>query len=315
MHQDYFHSASGYRLQKTLRTSIPFSGVGLHSGLRSDIFLHPAGPNHGIVFQRRDTLTKALIPARFESVFSTSLATSLTSRESAECKVATVEHLCAALYALGVTNVLVEVQGPEVPILDGSAKPFIEAILDGGIDAQPWSRPTLRILKPGKIFQDGAICELLPRERMRLTLSIDFPHPAIGVQAFGLDVTPGAVRDQIGAARTFGFLKDVEMLKKHDLARGASLENVLAFDAEGVLNADGLRFPDECVRHKLLDALGDLALCGSWIEGEFVSFRGGHKIHLALLKALEQQSTHWKIDPAEPLSPPVSLRDRVAVLS
>lgn len=298
---DYFASTQGYRVQKSLRRKALLEGVGLHTGVSAKLELVPAPANHGIVFERTDLEHPVRFLAHFDAVVATAMATTLGLRDWPEAKVATVEHLMAALYALGITNVLVRIDGPEVPILDGSANPFIESIMDAGIDFQPFSNPVLRVLKPVKVFRDGVICELLPRERLRLTTSVDFPHPSIGLQTFALEVTPGAFIEQVCAARTFGFLSDVERLRSNGLALGASVQNVLAFSDDGIINPEGARFPDECVRHKLLDAVGDLALMGCWIEGEMVSFRGGHSMHLALLEALRDNPTHWEIDPAVPL--------------
>lgn len=301
--EDYFSSTQGYRIQKALRRVVRLEGVGLHSGTVARLDLHPAPANHGIVFERTDLGKPVRIFAHFDAVVATSLATSLGLHDWPEARIGTVEHLMAALYALGITNVRAVIDGPEIPILDGSANPFIEAILEAGIEFQPFSNAVLRVLKPVKVFRDGVICELLPRECLRLTTSVDFPHPSIGLQTFALEVTPGAFIEEVCAARTFGFLKDVERLRENNLALGASVENVLAFSDDGIVNVEGARFPDECVRHKLLDAMGDLALMGCWIEGEMVSFRGGHSMHLSLLQALREHPTHWEIDPATPLQP------------
>jgi UDP-3-O-[3-hydroxymyristoyl] N-acetylglucosamine deacetylase len=301
METNFFSSPQGYRVQKTLKHTLVFEGVGLHTGRVTKIHLIPAPPNHGIVFQRTDCARPVRVFAHYDAVISTELATSLGYRGMEDARINTVEHVLAALFAMGITNCLVEVNGPEIPILDGSAAPFIEAIWDEGIEIQPFSNPTLKILKPIKVYQNGAICELLPRDCLRLTTSIDFPHPAIGAQTFALEMTPEAFKEQVGRARTFGFVRDLEKLQKVHLAQGASLANVLAFSEKGVVNPEGARFADECVRHKLLDAVGDLALCGSWIEGEMVSFRGGHAIHMALLQALKSFRSHWEMLPAEPL--------------
>jgi UDP-3-O-[3-hydroxymyristoyl] N-acetylglucosamine deacetylase len=302
MNSDYFGSPQGYRIQKTIRRAVTLEGVGLHTGQQTRVKLVPAGPNHGIVFERQDLERPARIFAHYDAVVATEMATTLGYRDWPEARVSTVEHLLAALFAIGITNLTIEVTGSEIPVLDGSAGPFVDAILDAGVVLQPFSHAVLRILKPVKVYQNGAICELLPRDRLRLTTSIDFAHPAIGLQTFALELTPRTFKEQIGAARTFGFLRDVERLKGMQLALGASLDNVLAFSEREVLNPGGARFADECVRHKLLDAIGDLALCGCWIEGELVSFRGGHSIHLALLKALREHRSNWEILPPEPLS-------------
>jgi UDP-3-O-[3-hydroxymyristoyl] N-acetylglucosamine deacetylase len=305
MNENFFTSPFGYRVQKTIQKELRFQGIGLHTGVVNAVRLVPAPPNHGILFERIDQPKRAKVPAHYESVVDTRLATSLGIQGRPETRISTVEHLLSALFGLGVTNVLIQVDGPEIPILDGSAAPFLDAIWDAGIEPQAYSHRVLRVLKPVKIYQEGAICELLPRDRLRLTASIDFSHPKVGTQTFALDVTPQAFRDDICSARTFGFLKDQENLKRMNLALGASTDNVLAFSETEIVNPEGTRYSDECVRHKLLDALGDLALCGCWIEGEMVSFRGGHSIHLALLRALRDNPSHWKLSEPEPLTRPL----------
>jgi UDP-3-O-[3-hydroxymyristoyl] N-acetylglucosamine deacetylase len=301
MESNFFSSTQSYRVQKTISRPITFEGVGLHSGIEATLKLYPAPANHGIIFERIDLNPRIKIPAYFKSVISTSMATSLGIKDHPEYRISTVEHLMAALYALGITNLVAELRGPEIPILDGSASIFIKKILNAGLELQHFSHKTLQILKPIKVYRDGTVCELLPRENLRLTTSVDFPHPSIGLQTFALDLTPESFQTDIAQARTFGFQADLEKLRAKNLAQGASLENVLAFSSDSILNPEGSRFPDECVRHKLLDAIGDLALCGCWIEGELVSFRGGHSIHLMLLESLEKQPSHWKLIPAEPL--------------
>ena len=302
MEKNFFDSPAGYRVQKTLKAPVSFSGVGLHCGKRTRVELSPAPANHGIILLRTDLAGAKPILAHFNAVVCTKLATTIGFKEHPDSNLMTVEHILAALYAMGVNNVLVKVDGPEIPIMDGSAGPFLEGILDTGIELQPYSAPVLKILKPIKVYEKGAICELLPRDQLRLTTSIDFAHPSVGPQTYALEVTPRNFQREVSSSRTFGFLKDQQLLQSMNLALGASLENVLAFSDEGILNPEGQRHEDECVRHKLLDSLGDLALCGSWIEGEMLSFRGGHSMHLALLKALETHPTHWSLSRAEPLA-------------
>ncbi len=308
---DYLSSPEGYRVQKTLAKAICFHGIGLHSGCQTKLKLNPAPANHGVVFLRTDLKKVPKILAHYEAVVATSLATSLGHADSPDARISTVEHLLAAIFAMGITNLLVEVSGPEIPILDGSALPYLEAMSDVGVELQHFSTPVLKIIKPVRVYKNGAVCELLPRERLRLTTSIDFPHPSIGLQTYALELTPRSFHDEISSARTFGFLRDLDKLKRHQLAQGASLDNVLAFSEKEVMNPGGMRFADECVRHKLLDALGDLALCGSWILGEMVSYRGGHSIHLALLQALKENRSHWELLPAEPLFTPVQVKSAV----
>ncbi|MFM8313517.1 MAG: UDP-3-O-acyl-N-acetylglucosamine deacetylase [Deltaproteobacteria bacterium] len=308
MEASFFSNVESYRVQKTLSKTVVFKGIGLHSGVKAELKLNPAPENHGITFERTDLKYACFIPAHFSSVVGTSLATTLGLKDAPEYRISTVEHLMAALYALGITNLKIELRGPEIPILDGSASIFIRDILRAGLELQPYSHKILKVLKPIKVYREGTICELLPRENLRLTTSVDFPHPAIGLQTFALDLTPKSFHTEVAEARTFGFQADLTKLQSRNLALGASVENVLAFSEDSILNPEGARFPDECVRHKLLDALGDLALCGCWIEGELVSFRGGHSIHLTLLQSLEAHRTHWKLLPAEPLK--ISLKSR-----
>ncbi len=302
MTNELLSSVAGYRIQKTLKSPVTLKGIGLHTGRPAEVQIFPAQPNEGLQFEKTVGGKTYRVPAHFESVVSTTLATSLGIAGIEDSKISTVEHLMSALYAMGVTNALIRMEGPEVPILDGSSAPFVEALLETGLAAQPFTANALKILKPIKIYQQGAICELLPRDSLRLTTSVDFPHPMIGTQIFALELSPKSFKDIISNARTFGFYNDLQKLQSHGLALGASLENAVGFTEDGVLNTDGLRYPDECVRHKLLDALGDLALCGSWIQGELVSFRGGHSIHLALLKSLAAHPTHWELLPSEPIS-------------
>ncbi len=284
MKEDILGSPSGYRIQKTLSERLEFSGVGLHTGKLCRVVIHPAPANHGLVFFRADLENSPPILAHYNAVVATAMATTLGVPSQPEYRISTVEHILAALFAMGISNARVDVHGPEIPILDGSATEFFEAFLDDGLELQPFTTPTLRVMKAIRVYQNGAVCELHPRDRLRLTTSVEFSHPLIGLQTFALELTPRAFQEQIASARTFGFTRDLEKHRSLQLAQGASLDNVLAFSETGVVNAEGTRFDDECVRHKLLDALGDLALCGSWIEAEMVSLRGGHGMHLNLLQ-------------------------------
>lgn len=299
MNSSVWNDYSSYRVQKTVRRSLTLEGVGLHTGQKTTLSIEPADVNVGIIFEKRRGTNRYVVPANFRNVFCTAFATSLRWNGEQDSSVSTVEHIMSAIYALGVTNARIILEGNEIPILDGSARPFVEAILDAGLDAQNATAPCIRVLKPIRIVQNGVVCELLPRDQLRLTTSIDFDHPAIGLQTFALELTPKSFIDEVSGARTFGFLKDVDMLRSKNLALGASLENVLAFDEQGVVNKEGARHTDECVRHKLLDALGDLALAGARIDGELVSFRGGHSIHIALLNELKKMPTFWEWVPAE----------------
>lgn len=300
----FFSTTDWYRIQKTVQRTIEFEGVGIHTGKPARVRIQPAPANHGLVFERVDTAPGVCIPAHFRSVVGTELATTIGIHGKPPTYISTVEHVLAALYGMGVTNALLSVEGPEIPILDGSAKPFVEGLVTAGFVFQPFSVRTLRILKAVKVYRNDVVCELLPREHLRLTTSVDFRHPSIGLQIYALELTPEVFRAEIVGARTFGFLKDVDRLKANNFALGASLENVLAFSDDAVVNPEGMRFSDECVRHKILDAIGDLALCGAWLQAEMVSFRGGHSMHLSLLEALQSQANHWQETAPEPLASP-----------
>jgi len=302
----YLNSTDFYRVQKTLRAAIEFQGIGLHTGEQGRIKLLPAPANHGIAFYRKDIEDTVRVKAHYSQIVDTKMATTLGDRKRPEANVRTVEHLLSALYGLGITNLAIEIWGPEVPILDGSSLQFLEKALSTGIQFQAYTNPVVRVLKPIRVYHLGGVCELLPRKNFRLTTSVDFEHPDIGVQTYALELTPNSFMQEIARARTFGFKQDLDKLKKIGLARGASIENVLAFDEKKILNPEGARFQDECVRHKLLDAIGDLALFGAWIEGELVSFRGGHSIHAELLKAISNNPGLWELKPAVALHTPLS---------
>lgn len=303
-----FDEYSFYRIQKTLTREVTLQGIGLHSGLTAKLTLCPAETGSGIVFEKRAAGGQAyLVAAHFSNVVSTHFATSLALPQAPDSRISTVEHILSAFYGLGISNARIRIEGEEIPILDGSSRPFAEALLDAGIAPQVATCPRIRILKPIKIYRDGVICELLPREGLRLTTSVEFNHPLIGLQTFALELTPRAFVDGVAASRTFGFLRDVDTLRSKNLALGASIENVLAFDENGILNKEGMRFSDECVRHKLLDAIGDLALAGARIDGELVSYRGGHSIHIELLKTLDKTRHSWEWVPAESIRLETSL--------
>ncbi|WP_210485507.1 UDP-3-O-acyl-N-acetylglucosamine deacetylase [Microvirga antarctica] len=282
--------------QTTLRASVTLTGVGVHSGDEVKISLHPAEANHGIVFLRtglpggRDRL----INARHLTVTATELCTVIGDRDTGA--VATIEHLMAALAGLGVDNVLVEIDGAEVPILDGSAAPFIAAIDEVGLALQGSSRRYLKVLKPVRVTHGKAFVELNPNDRaFRLEVEIDFPTPVIGRQSKSIDLSPSVFRRDISRARTFGFMRDVEKLWSAGFALGASLDNTVAIGEDGVMNPEGLRYADEFVRHKILDAVGDLSLAGMPLLGTYRSFCGGHRMNFAVLEALFSNRANYAI--------------------
>ncbi|MBM6595905.1 UDP-3-O-acyl-N-acetylglucosamine deacetylase [Microvirga pudoricolor] len=282
--------------QTTLRAAATLSGIGVHSGDEVRLILHPAEANHGIAFLRTNLAGghDRLIDARHLAVTATELCTVIGDRESGA--VATIEHLMAALAGLGVDNVLVEIDGPEVPILDGSSAPFIDAIDSVGLVSLGASRRYLKVLKPVRVTQGKAFAELLPNERgFKLDVEIDFPTPVIGRQRKAIDLTPQVFRKEISRARTFGFMRDVEKLWGAGFALGASLENTVAIGDDGVLNPEGLRYADEFVRHKILDAVGDLSLGGLPIQGAYRSYCGGHRMNFLVLEALFANRANYTI--------------------
>jgi UDP-3-O-[3-hydroxymyristoyl] N-acetylglucosamine deacetylase len=282
--------------QTTLRAAVSLSGVGVHSGDEVKIILHPAEANHGISFLRTSLAgdRDRLIDARHLAVTATELCTVIGDRESGA--VATIEHLMAAFAGLGIDNVLVEIDGPEVPILDGSAAPFVDAIDQVGIVAVNASRRYLKVLKAIRVTQGRAFAELLPNERaFRLDVEIDFPSPVIGRQRKAVDLSAAVFRREISRARTFGFMRDVEKLWGAGFALGASLENTVALGENGVINPEGLRYADEFVRHKLLDAVGDLSLAGLPLLGTYRSYCGGHRLNFAVLETLFSSRSNYTI--------------------
>jgi UDP-3-O-[3-hydroxymyristoyl] N-acetylglucosamine deacetylase len=273
--------------QTTLRDRVELNGIGVHSGAPVRVVLHPADCNTGITFLRTrlEGGRERLIEARHDRVSATELCTIIG--DTATGSVATIEHLLAALSGLGVDNVLVEIDGPEVPILDGSAAPFVAAIDEVGVVRQSEGRRYLKILKPVRVEQGRAFAELRPFSRgFRLEVEIDFDTPVIGRQKKVIDLDPSTFRKEVSRARTFGFMRDVERLWKAGFALGASLENTVALGDDGVINAEGLRYPDEFSRHKTLDAVGDLALAGLPLLGHYRSYCGGHRMNVAVLQAL-----------------------------
>ncbi|WP_230530992.1 UDP-3-O-acyl-N-acetylglucosamine deacetylase [Microvirga roseola] len=287
--------------QTTLRAAVTLVGVGVHSGDEVKMILHPAEVNHGIAFLRTGLPggVDRLIDARHLAVTATELCTVIGDRDSGA--VATIEHLMAALTGLGIDNVLVEIDGPEVPILDGSSAPFIDAIDQVGIAMQNASRRYLKVLRPVRVTQGKAFAELLPNERsFRLDVEIDFPTPVIGRQRKMIDLSPSVFRRDISRARTFGFMRDVEKLWGAGFALGASLDNTVAIGDDGIINPEGLRYSDEFVRHKLLDAIGDLSLAGLPLLGTYRSYCGGHRLNFSVLEALFASRSNYAIVDAVP---------------
>ncbi len=276
----------GAARQRTLRSPIDCTGTGLHSGLRVWMELAPSAADSGIIFHRRDMAVD--IPARFDRVVDGRLATQLAATEAPDVRVSTVEHIMAALAALGIDNARISLDGPEVPVLDGSGAPFVFLIDCAGIAVQEAPRRELVVLRPVRIVEGESFVELLPDPGPGLTmeLSIAFDQPAIGRQAFALQLTEVAFRRELASARTFTTADAIAALRAAGLAQGGTLENAVVVDNQRVLNPAGLRMPDEFVRHKLLDAVGDLALAGFPIRGRFRAHRSGHALNHRLLQRL-----------------------------
>ncbi len=274
--------------QRTLKDSIRATGIGLHSGAKVYMTLRPAAANTGIVFRRLDLPEPVDVPADALNVTTTDLGTTL---EYGEGKVATVEHLLSALAGLGIDNIFVDLTAAEVPIMDGSAAPFVFLLQSAGIEELSAPKRFIRITRPVRVEEGDKWAELVPYDGFRVNFEIDFDHPVLKKhrQNASLDFSTTAFLKEISRARTFGFLKDVETLRSRDLALGGSLDNSIVMDDYRVLNEDGLRFRDEFVRHKVLDAVGDLYLLGSCLIGEFNGFKSGHRLNNLLLRALIDQ--------------------------
>ena len=282
--------------QTTLRAPLSVEGVGVHSGAPARICLKPSSANSGIVFLRkdRDSGTSQIIHARYNMVSAAELCTVIGDKSGAS--VATIEHLLSACAGLGLDNVLVEIDGPEMPIMDGSAACFVEAIESTGLVALAAARRFIRVLQPVRIEKGRGFAELLPFDGgFRLEVEIDFDTPLIGRQRKVFDAEPAAYVEEIARARTFGFMRDVEQLWKAGFALGASLENTVAIGDDRIVNPEGLRYADEFVRHKVLDAIGDLALAGYPILGEFRSYCGGHRMNVQILEALFADRANYSI--------------------
>jgi UDP-3-O-[3-hydroxymyristoyl] N-acetylglucosamine deacetylase len=287
------------RRQHTLKTAIGCVGVGLHSGQRIRLRFYPAEAGSGVVFRRTDICVD--IPARFDLVSDTRLCTQLSLPDRPEARVGTVEHVMAALAGLGIDNALVALDGPEVPVLDGSAAPFVFLIDCAGRVAQDAPRETIEIMRTVRVEAGDAFVELRPGGAgLDLALSIDFAAQAIGRQALSLSLTEQGFRQQLADARTFALLSEIDALREAGLARGGSLDNAVVVDGARVVNPEGLRGADEFVRHKMLDAVGDLALAGAAITGRFVGHKSGHALNNRLLRALFADRSSWRVSALEP---------------
>lgn len=280
--------------QRTLKRIIQATGVGLHTGRKVSLTLRPAAANTGVIYRRTDLNPPVDFPADAKSVRDTMLCTCLVNED--DVRISTVEHLNAALAGLGIDNIIIEVDAPEIPIMDGSAAPFVYLLLDGGIEELNVAKKFLRITQPVRVEDGDKWAELTPYNGFSLDFTIDFNHPAIdsGSQRYRMDFSADAFVRQISRARTFGFMRDIEYLQSKGLCLGGSFDCAIVVDDYRVLNEDGLRFQDEFVRHKMLDAIGDLFMCGHNIIGAFTAFKSGHALNNKLLQAVLAKQEAWE---------------------
>ena len=281
-------------MQNTLKKTATLAGVGLHSGKTITLTLRPAPENAGLSFVRTDVTDKNnVIPALWNNVVDTQLCTVIGNEDGVT--IGTIEHVMSALRGLNIDNAILEIDGAEVPIMDGSAQPFIEAIQEAGIEQQAAARRVIRILKDVTVEKDGKTVTLSPADTAIFGGEIDFDHPEIGRQYHEVQLLNGNFVHDIANCRTFGFLHEVEWMRSQGLALGGSLDNAIVLDKEKVMNPDGLRRDDEFIRHKLLDAIGDLYLAGAPIQGEYSSSRAGHEMNNLILHALFADDSAYEI--------------------
>jgi UDP-3-O-[3-hydroxymyristoyl] N-acetylglucosamine deacetylase len=278
--------------QRTVKKEIGCKSIGLHSGRKVGMLIRPAGVDEGIVFVRSDLRENNRIKADVHNVVGTTLATTIGLNG---VTVSTVEHLMSAFSGMGVDNAVVEVDAPEIPIMDGSARPFVDLLRDVGTQIQGKCKKLLVVNKPVSVSEGESTAMLIPSPEFRITYKIEFAHPSICVQSFDMKFSDVSYEEQICSARTFGFLKDVEYLQAKGLSLGGSLKNAVVLDDHRILNKEGLRCPDEFVKHKILDAIGDLSLLGIPIIGHFVAYKSGHRLNNILLKELIVRQECWTL--------------------
>jgi UDP-3-O-[3-hydroxymyristoyl] N-acetylglucosamine deacetylase len=293
--------------QRTLKNVIRATGVGLHTGDKVYMTLRPAAPNTGIVFRRTDLNPPVDIHARPDHVGDTRLSTTLVN---GDVRVSTVEHLLSAMAGLGIDNAYVDLSAPEVPIMDGSAGPFVFLLQSAGIEEQPVAKRFIRIKKPVKVQDGDKWASFEPFEGFKVGFSIDFNHPIISKRTSRaeIDFSTTSFVKEVSRARTFGFMRDIETLREHNLALGGSMDNAVVLDDYRVLNEDGLRYEDEFVKHKILDAIGDLYLLGHSLIGAYHAHKSGHELNNKLLRTLMADATAWEevSYPDDPAVSPIS---------
>ncbi len=277
--------------QSTIKKTVHCSGVGLHSGKQIKLSLSPAGANTGIRFIRSDIEGQNLVPAFMNRVTDTTMATTLSE---GNVSVATTEHLLAALNGLSIDNIIIEVDGPEVPIMDGSSVPFVELLRDAGIRQQKSYRRLVKITREISFREGDKYISIYPYDGFKVTAEINFQHDTIKRQVYSVAVSPKKFVDEISKARTFGFLEDVKKLQENGLALGASLDNAVGIDENGVLNKEGLRYENEFVRHKIVDIIGDMTLLGCPVLGHIVAYKSGHGQHLKLMETIAATPEAWE---------------------
>ncbi len=280
--------------QRTLKRIVQATGVGLHTGKKVTLTMRPAPANTGVIYRRTDLNPPVDFPADAKSVRDTMLCTCLVNED--DVRISTVEHLNAALAGLGIDNIVIEVNAPEIPIMDGSAAPFVFLLLDAGIEELRTAKKFIRINETVRVEDGDKWAEMRPYNGFKLDFTIDFNHPAIdaSTQRYKLDFSAESFMSQISRARTFGFMRDIEYLQSKGLCLGGSFDCAIVVDDYRVLNDDGLRFEDEFVRHKMLDAIGDLFMCGYNIIGEFTAFKSGHALNNKLLQAVLAKESAWE---------------------
>lgn len=281
--------------QRTLKQTAKVTGIGLHSGKKVTLTLRPAPANTGIIYARTDLDPVVYFPANAESIRDTQLCTCMINDDGV--RISTVEHLNAAMSALGLDNLIVEVDAPEIPIMDGSSSPFIYLLLDAGIEEQNASKKFIRIKEKVRVEEGDKWAEFKPYHKgLKLDFTIDFNHPMISseVRNYKMEFSAQNFIQKLSRARTFTFMKDVEYLQSIGLALGGSLDNAIVLDEFRILNEEGLRFNDELVRHKMLDAIGDLFMCGYNILGDFSAYKSGHGLNNKLLRAVLANQNTWE---------------------
>lgn len=280
--------------QRTLKEMVKTTGVGLHSGRKVTLTLRPAPANTGIIYRRTDLNPPVDFPSNADSVRDTMLCTALVNDDG--IRISTVEHLNAALAGMGVDNIIIEVDAPEIPIMDGSASPFVYLLQSAGIETQNAAKRFIRIKKPVRIEDGDKWAELVPYAGFRMDFAIEFDHPAISSdhQHMLFDFSSQGFIKDISRARTFGFMKDIEYLQSQNLCLGGSFDNAIVLDEFQILNKDGLRYNNEFVTHKVLDAIGDLYMSGHSIVGELRAFKTGHALNNQLLRALLANQDAWE---------------------